>query len=175
VPAQVGPRNPLRPWPPELGSEELDAALASVAAYLDQLRAQGRELTGPSFRNGLAWCYALCARYAEALHLVRGRLALQPADETALGIGSEILVQWKLGVLRFHADDYLHLPGPEDGAPRPLGDSPVPVEEAAHAARRAGLDAALLDLQHILAARLQARGRAEAARAVMARAERFRP
>lgn len=61
----------------------------------------------PRFRQALAGAMAGAADYGNAFHLLRLNLREHPAFAPSLSLGGELIVRWKLGVLRFKGDQYL--------------------------------------------------------------------
>lgn len=143
--AAPGPGSPnqLRPWAPTLAGDAVCQALRTVRPYVADLSRRHGDVANPRAQHLLAWSLAQCAAYDLALERMRTWVRHHPADQTALGIGGEILVQWKLGVLHFHGTEYL------DGVVTGLEPVP-PFDAVVDAAHRAGLAPALADLHRTL-------------------------
>ena len=128
-----GMRNPFSPWREDVDAEQLDAALERVELHLRALSARYADVTDRRFRELLVHTFFLSAAYDSALAEVRLLLKDDPADETALGLGGELMVQLKVGILRFKGDEYL-----TGFRPAPAGAT-VDLASAAEAAKLAGI------------------------------------
>lgn len=152
---RVGQRNLFRPWNDTVSTRQLDALLDETTGYLRHLRTRWADIEDPETLLPLAWAFAFTADYASALDVLRQILAIDPAHEQALGLGGELMVQWKLGVLRFRGLDYLNDPGAPPDAPPAAADP----RRAANAALRAGVGPPLAQTHLALYAHLRRAGR----------------
>ncbi|HNQ24541.1 MAG TPA: glycosyltransferase family 39 protein [Phycisphaerae bacterium] len=160
----------FRPWPATLDAGALREALADVTGYLREVRARHAALTTPEvgMRLGLAW--TSLGAYQDALDEMRALLRQDPGLAPALGLGGEIMVQWKLGLLRFEGEQYL------TGFRRsPAPASPPSLEQAVRAATAAGVAVPLAQVHYTLYQALLAQGALDQAGAELAAALRFQP
>ena len=105
---QAGRKHPFRPWNVQnVEPAKFDAALQQIERHLLELRNRYTDLGDRRFRLALAEAFVATAAYDCALEEARRLLAQDPGFARALGLGSELMVCWKAGVLRFEGDEYL--------------------------------------------------------------------
>lgn len=80
--------------------------------HLRALEVEFPDLSDPAFRFQLARAYIALTSYGDAIANLRFLMRAQPSFRPALGLGSELMVRWKLGMLRFGGRQYLEAPRP---------------------------------------------------------------
>ena len=146
--------NRFRSWPLKLHKSERIRAWSTLRPYLLEIRHHYKDLKDDTYQYGLAWCLISVGAYGDALEIIREMLQRHPGSEELIGVGGEIMVRWKLGVLSFSSSQYVQ--GPEV-TPRPNIDLDL------IAAAKAGGSLEMTDLlfnTHLALARaLAAKGR----------------
>lgn len=102
------PRSVWRTWDPGLDVPQRNAALQQVAAHLRHVKDRHADIPDQQYHLSLGVAFGAVAAYEDALDEARRLLAQDPANERALGLGGEVMVRWKLGVLNFEGEQYLH-------------------------------------------------------------------
>jgi tetratricopeptide (TPR) repeat protein len=115
-----GPRNAFRPWNQDVEPDRLDAGLDQITLYLRGLRVRYRDVTDPSLHYAFARAFVATADYRSVLDELRLALEQDPDFGAALGLGGELMVRWKVGILRFKGDQYL-----SGFQSRPVGEPPT--------------------------------------------------
>lgn len=153
----VGQRHPFRPWNVNnVAPQQLDAALEEIQRHLQALRSRYADITEPQFRLTLAEALVAAAAYGGALEEARLLLEQDPGFEPALGLGGELMVCWKVGILKFEGHEYLTGFGAELGNDaRALPD----IASITYHARIAGISALLSRLHYRLGSALEELGR----------------
>ncbi|MFQ5806555.1 MAG: glycosyltransferase family 39 protein [Phycisphaerae bacterium] len=153
----IGRKHPFRPWNEnDVDDRQFDAALAQIERYLHGLRNRFDGITDPRFRLALAEAFVATAAYESALNEARLLLERDPGFGPAVGLGGELMVCWKVGVLKFEGDQYLtgfraeHI---KDDVP------PPDVASLAHYSSVAGISAQISQLHHKLGTVLEEQGR----------------
>ena len=127
--------NRFRSYPPTLHRSERVRAWRTLHSYLASLRENFSTVRDQTYRYGLAWSFISVGAYGEALEEIRAMLKENPSSEELIGVGGELMVRWKLGILSFDGDDYLKGPVPK----KVYVSSRLEVEEAAQAAQKVKL------------------------------------
>ena len=159
--AKALPRSLFRPWDEGVDVQQRNAALQEIAGHLRALRDQYAALPDRELQLTLGLAFIGVAAYDDSLDQARRLLAQDPGDEQALGLGGEVMVRWKLGVLNFQGEQYLHgfrAGGTTSGPPPELA-------RTAQAARLTGIQSMLASVHAAAGEALNRAGRyAEAAR-----------
>ncbi len=129
---------------------EDEEARRQCLAHLFRVREAARLIPGPEFRALLAQGFAGFGAYDVAFAELRQCLREHPGYARALGLGGELIVRWKLGVLVFHGREYLD--GFRTARPELADDE----ERLVTLAKRGGLAATLAEFQVQLGAVLEA-------------------
>jgi len=145
----AAPRGPLsrinawRPWNPTVPPAERNPVLHELDRHLQENARLHAALDGPQYILSLASAYLVAGSYDNVLDLCRRLLHEHPRfdQSIALGLGSEVAVRWKVGILNFENDEYLAGFGTPDRAPGALSRPPGTAEPAAlgRAARHLGI------------------------------------
>jgi hypothetical protein len=131
------PDRMFRPWDVRLEPRQRDEALRAVGAHLNAVSRRHAEIGDQQFRLLLALALTASASYGGALDEVRSMISEDPNFQPALCLGGEIMVRWKLGILKFSGDEYLT---GSRSRPAATGTSPPDADEVAEPARLAGLN-----------------------------------
>ena len=167
-----GPKNAFRPWNQDLDPDRLDAALGRLTLYLRSLRREHAQVEDPRFAYALAKAFVSTAAYEDALDELRAAIRQAPGSGAALGLGGEIMVRWKVGILRFEGDQYLTgFGGPDPGADQECPEAAAAVRLAA----TAGISTQISRAHYSLAAVLDSLGRPVEAREQYSTASQFAP
>ena len=162
----------FRPWDERRCVPERNATLVKVAAYLRALRDENADVTDREFHRQLALAFIGVAAYDDCLAEVRRMLAQDPADEEALGLGGEVMVRWKLGLLNFEGEEYLDGFGSDAAATDAVRPN---IPHTVRAARLTGVQSLVAAAHAALADALNRQARPASAAGQMAAARTFDP
>jgi hypothetical protein len=152
--AASAPKTMYRPWNRDLTPEERDIDLRLIESHLHHLRHEFRSVTDQEFRFSLGWAYVTTASYESVLKEMRFLLRSYPDYQPALGLGSEVMVGWKAGSLKFEGDEYLT--GFKE-TPLNASDRPPDIQQVAEVARRLGISPRIANVHAQLGKALEKR------------------
>ena len=146
--------------------------LKELRGYLSGLHRDFGSVKAPHFHLALADALAQLADYGNAFELLRALLRRDPTFAPALGLGGELIVKWKLGILHFKGAQYL-----EGFKPMPPHRKPVVLSEKAlhRGARNLRFQPPLAKVQFELGKYLDRQGRYREALQAMQLAGRLLP
>jgi hypothetical protein len=101
---------------------------SDTRAELESVQWQIAEIKEPEPHYNLAIRFANQSYFQQALAELRHILNLHPTDKRALYTGGEMIVRFKLGVLKFRDDDYLKLAYPGLESYSYIGEQTEPAE-----------------------------------------------
>ncbi len=151
-----------RPWEWTVPPDQRNAILHDLDRHLQRNARHCGELEGPRYLLSLASAYLVAGSYDCLLDLLRQLLEYHPQfdQSIALGLGSEVAVRWKVGILNFEEDEYLTgfgIPDSVDGEPAP------DAADLGRSARRLGIQSDLANYHLTAAFFLEKAGRRESA------------
>lgn len=157
----VGSRDLFRIWTlveePRIREESIEV----LRKHLKALDEKFSDLKDPAFRFPLSRAYIAITSYGDAITSLRQLLGSDPSFRPAVGLGSELMVRWKLGMLRFKGRQYLEAPR----ASEPPSDDELPdILSLSQAARRYGISELLAGVHQGLAKTLTRHGRMDEVR-----------
>lgn len=154
--------NAWRPWNPTVPPEERNAILHDLDRHLQENARRHADLDGPRYSLSLASAFLVAGSYDRVLDLMRRLLTDHPQfdQSIALGLGSEVAVRWKVGILNFEEDEYLTGFGTPD---RAHGKSAPDPDSLGQSAIRLGIQADFASYHLTTGYLLEKAGRRDAA------------
>jgi len=166
-----GHRDVFRLWAHLRDPERRDEALERGALYLGALNREYAVIHAPAFRFPLAKACIAMTDYGTAIDEFRRLVRDFPRFKGPFGLGCELMVRWKLGMLKFEGREYLD--GPQCRSD--LSGTPPDVREMLRLSRYLGAAPLFAKVHLGLGAALEARDNFEDAALQYRLALRFRP
>lgn len=158
---RVGSRDLFRIWAlveePRIRVESIEV----LRKHLKALDEKFSDLEDPAFRFPLARAYIAIADYGDAITSLRQLLGSDPSFRPAVGLGSELMVRWKLGMLRFEGQQYLE---PPRASEPPTDDETPDILSLSRVARRYGASKLVAQVHQGLVRTLSRHGRMDEVR-----------